>query len=185
MGADPISITIAAVVAASTVNGIITQKGATEDAAKAQRKAASTAQNERMNRDLETKRQQLRQERVRRAQIQQSSQNTGVAASSGQIGAESAINTQVGQNISNITSEQQANLAIGYYQQKASDAQVRAQSGQQFTQLAMTGLSLYSGFGAAGAAAANPGIGTGSAGVAAGSMSPSTVSNPYALNLFQ
>lgn len=182
MGADPISITIAAVTAANAANDIITNKSAMEDAEKANRRAAATAQNERMNRDLETKRQQLRQERVRRAQIAQSSQNTGVAASSGQVGAESAINTQTGQNISNITSEQQANLAIGYYQQKAADAQSGSNDFGNMLNLAKTGLSLYAGMGGSFGAAS----GAGAAGSAvAGNMSPSTVPNPYNINLFQ
>lgn len=181
MGADPISITIAAAAAASSY---VEQRQAAKDAANAQKKAARTAQNERMNREFETKRQQIRQERVRRAQIEQQSQNTGVAASSGQIGAESAVNTQVGANISAIQSESLASNAVGYYNQKAADYQYRGQVAGQLGQLGMTAASLYGNYaaGAAKAQAAGQGIGRTSP---TGNMSPTEVNNPYNINLFQ
>lgn len=180
MGVDPISVTIAAAAAAASYQQ---QRMAAKDAASAQKKAARTAQNARMNKEFETRRQQIRQERVRRAQIEQQSENSGVSMSSGQIGSESAINTQVGANISAIQGESQAANAIGRFNQQTADANYRGQVASQIGSLGMSAASLYSNYsaGAAKAAAAGQGVGR----TTNGNMSPVETENPYNINLFQ
>lgn len=45
------------------------------------------------------KRQQIREERVRRAKVMQASENTGVAGSSGELGSVAGLGTQLGSNL--------------------------------------------------------------------------------------
>lgn len=179
MGVEAVGVTLAAAFAA---NSYVEQKQAAKEAANERKRSERTAQNARMNKEFETRRQQIRQERVRRAQIAQQSENTGVTMSSGQIGAESAINTQVGANISAIRGDTLASQAIGYYNQKAADADFRGQVAQATGQLGMT---LAGGLASYGASTAVPTPQQRGVGQVNRNMSPSEVPNPYNTNLFE
>ena len=66
-------------------------------------------------------RQQIREERVRKAQILQASQNSGVTGSSGAIGAVGAMQTQLGTNLANASRAQQSAQGITNLNQQAAN----------------------------------------------------------------
>lgn len=77
------------------------------------------------------RRQQIREERIRRATILQSSENSDVQGSSGESGALGSLSTQLGSNIGfNLGQEQSANN-ISLFQQHAADWQAIGQIAQQ------------------------------------------------------
>lgn len=105
------------------------------------REEQSTAQAERA---AQEKRQQIREERIKRAQIIQASENTGVSASSGLMGAESGLSTQLSTSLG-FGSAQALHVAnISMFGQNAADAMGRAQTASQVSQL---GMSIFSGTG--------------------------------------
>ena len=66
------------------------------------------------------RRQQIREERVKRSRIMQSSQNTGTGGSSGEAGALSSLSTQFGSNIGfNLGAKQTADSITGLNQEIA------------------------------------------------------------------
>lgn len=91
-GAAAVS-TIASVSAQKDAKGRARDAAASEDRARAEQKAlaAGKAMNE--------QRQQIREERVRRARILQSAENTGVSESSGEAGAVGSLSTNLGTNL--------------------------------------------------------------------------------------
>lgn len=97
-------------------------------AADAQKEASRIQSNEQQAQADQQRRQQVREERVKRAQIEQSSNNTGVSNSSGELGSLSVLGTQTGTNISNIQRSTATATAISGQQQKAVDANTQAQN---------------------------------------------------------
>lgn len=76
------------------------------------------------------RRQQIREERVRRAQVEQSAENTGVAGSSGELGAVSGLTTQLGANIGTNLGQLQGVQNINNYSQAAADFSTAANRNQ-------------------------------------------------------
>lgn len=108
------------------------------DAASSRKKAQKVSQAEQEARASESRRQQIREERVKRATILQSSENTGVTSSSGQLGSISALGSQVGGNISSLSRQTDSAAAIGQYNQSAVDSDYRAGQIQQVGNFAGT-----------------------------------------------
>lgn len=102
-----------------------------KEAASERKKAGKVSSAEQEARASESRRQQIREERVRRATILQSSENTGVTSSSGQLGAISALGSQVGGNISSINRQSESANAIGSLNQSAANLDYRAGQAQQ------------------------------------------------------
>lgn len=76
------------------------------------------------------KRQQIREERVRRARILQGAENTGVEGSSGEMGAIGSLSTQLGANLGfNLGAIQRAEN-IGVFNQNAANAGTDLQNAQ-------------------------------------------------------
>ena len=80
-----------------------------------------TSANEQL-RNRAARRKAVREERIRRRRIQQVSVNTGVAGSSGEIGAQAALSASVGRNIAFQTQETKAAQGISAQNQRAADA---------------------------------------------------------------
>lgn len=120
--ATAITIGLLAVGAQQTYKANEAQK----DAAKAQRRANDIAQAEGEVQDINARRQRARQERVRRAQIQQAASNTGVGGSSGESGALSSLSTST--SAANASSRGSALTAMGItnFQNQASAFQASA-----------------------------------------------------------
>ena len=119
--------TLAAIGLAVSAGGAVMQASAQSDAKKAQRNAAEEQRKVRAEEKAQLaakaaneRRQQIREERVRRAQVIQSSENTGVSGSSGEMGATANLATQLGANIGyNVGAIASANKATQYAQNSA------------------------------------------------------------------
>lgn len=99
-------------------------------AAEKQEEAGKVASAEQAAQQTAQTRAQIREERVRRAQILQSSENTGVTASSGAIGSTGALQTTVGANLASASRQANAANAITGLQQDAADALFKEQQVQ-------------------------------------------------------
>lgn len=129
-----------AVAAGSAYENYQAQSDARKDRKRAN--AVSQAQNE-INNQAEI-RNQIRKRRIRIAQIEQASANTGTIGSSGQIGGESALSTQTGSNISTIRSNINSGKAILGYENDAASDMTRAATWQGIGSLASTSFNLFS-----------------------------------------
>lgn len=90
------------------------------------------------------RRAQVRQERVRRAQIDQQSRNTGVSMSSGELGSTSALGTQIGNNIASISQSQVTANGVTSRLQAAADATSNAQTWAQVGSVAQSSFNIFS-----------------------------------------
>src|SRR3546814_14847138 len=93
--------------------------------------------------DLTEIRNQVRQERVKRAQILQASQNSGVAMSSGSIGSQGVLGTQIGNNIGQVERQSNSAAAIGMFNQQAADASGRAATFAQVGGIASSSFNFF------------------------------------------
>ena len=82
--------------------------------------------------DINRRRQNIREERVRKAQILQASQNLGVAGGSGEFGATGALSTLTSSRNAAIRGGQSAAISISELRNEAARAMVRSQE-HQFT----------------------------------------------------
>lgn len=140
-----LEITAAASLAASaaaTAYGVVESGKAADDQQEAQ--DIATAQQKSV--DLANKRQQLREERIRRAQIEQASVNQGVGGSSGEAGAISALGVQTGTNIGAINQGQMAAQSISNSMTSAAQSTQKAQIAGGVASLAGTVFSGAGGF---------------------------------------
>lgn len=142
----------AAVAAVGTVANMQQQK----KAGKAQEEAQDISTAQQKSVDLANRRQQLREERIRRAQIEQASSNQGVGGSSGEAGAVSALGSQVGANIASINQGQKAAEGISGAMSRAAGATQRAQVAQGVASLSGTIFSAVGGFNATSGSGVNP-----------------------------
>lgn len=144
--------------AVGTVGGLYMQSqanSAARDAAGAQRRAAGVSVAQNAAQASAERRQQVREERIKRAQILNSATNTGVSDSSGEQGALSGMGTHLGANLgANQASVGLGRLQSGFLQQSA-NAQTRANQygnyGNLFGQVSGMGNSLFSSVGGWGA----------------------------------
>lgn len=125
-----IETAIVAAVAASVVGAAystVQQGRAQKDAAKAQREASDINQAQQKTQEMEARRQQIRQQRIRAAQVEQAAANTGTSASSGELGSLSALSTNVGSNLANMSGQALAAQGIGATNQSVADAMASSQ----------------------------------------------------------
>lgn len=140
-----VEIAAAAALAASTAAtayGIVESGKAADDQQEAQ--DIATAQQKSV--DLANKRQQLREERIRRAQIEQASVNQGVGGSSGEAGAISALGTQTGTNLGTINQGEMTATAISNSMTSAAKSKQKAQIAGGVATLSNTIFSSTGGF---------------------------------------
>ena len=122
MGVETVALAALAVSSASTVYSIAEQR----KAGKAQQEGQDIATAQQKSIDLANRRQQLREERIRRAQIEQAAANQGAGGSSGEAGAISALGSQVGSNIASISQGQLAASGISNAMSRAAGATQRS-----------------------------------------------------------
>jgi len=111
-----------------------------------QRKAQQQIQKEQKAQNFaaqaDEQRQKIREERIRRARIQQSAENTGVSGSSGESGALGSLSTQLGANMgSNLDAVDRGGRVSGL-NQTAVNAAGNAQLASQLAQWTPTALRL-------------------------------------------
>lgn len=120
-----VSSIIAAAALAATAAASYEQRQQAKKAAKERKEERAIAGAEQSAQQMESRRQQLREERIRRAQILQASENTGVAASSGQLGAVSALGTSTGANVASLSRQANTASGISAASQRAANADLR------------------------------------------------------------
>lgn len=104
------------------------QKAASERAASEQKQARSVQEAANAQQAAMENRQQIREERVRRARIMQSAQNTGTSMSSGEFGSIGSLSTSLSSNIGTNRGALQRGQQISAFQQKAADFNLDAQN---------------------------------------------------------
>lgn len=107
-----------------------------QKARSAQKQAASEQKAMNAADAMRERQRQMREERIARARIEQSSINTGVSGSSGEIGALSSLATQLSSNIGANLGKIQAANSISDFEQTAADALNRSRTYDQMGQLA-------------------------------------------------
>ena len=127
MGLDPLTMAVVATMVVSTGVSIKQQQEARGEQKKAQREqGAANAE-----RAAAERRQQIREERIRRAQIEQAAANTGTTSSSGAMGAtgglSSTLASNLGFNLSQVTHA--GNVSV--FNQKSASALGKAQMAEQ------------------------------------------------------
>ena len=155
------------VAVAGTVNADKARKEAAESGRKAEAEGKKIQAEGKANNAAQAaaeRRSQIREERVRRARIMQSSENTGVDSSSGEAGALGSLATGLGSNIgSNLGRIASANRVSEYNQNIATfqgDAQNSLFKAQKYDSMASLGSSIFSaagGFGTLKTALNSPG----------------------------
>lgn len=93
-------------------------RNAARSSADLQRQARAQQQAQNAQQQAEARRAQVREERVRRARIIQSAENSGVSESSGALGAQGALSTNLSSNLGQqagaaLSGEKQSNLLQG------------------------------------------------------------------------
>ena len=124
MGMDPVTIglIISAVGTAASIDASQDAKSAAKQSRAAQEKVASEQRAQNASQAAQERRQQIRDERVRRARIIQSSVNTGTSDSSGEIGAISSLSTQLASGIGSNLGRLQGAENISLFSQQEADA---------------------------------------------------------------
>lgn len=143
--------TISAIVAgAGTVASLKSQVDARSSAAASadmQRKAKSEQEAVVASQQANDRRAQIREERVRRARILQSAENTGTSGSSGEAGAVGSLATQFFGNLGTSLGNAQSAANISNFQQSAANFNYSTQKSQQeasmFQQLGGLGKNIF------------------------------------------
>jgi len=127
------------------------QRAALEGQAAENRKIQSEQTAINYQKQAQEQRQMIREERVRRAQLLQMSENTGTTGGSGESGAISGMGTQLANNLGINQGLAEAGKRIGGYAQNAADfgfaAQSAAISAQNYNQLFGLSMSIFQGAG--------------------------------------
>ena len=115
-------------------------------AAKKEEEASEVASAEQAAQQAAQTRSQIREERVRRAQILQSSENTGVTGSSGALGATGALQTTVGSNLAAASRQANSARAITGLQQDAANLMTESRETQAIGSFASSALGAASSY---------------------------------------
>lgn len=140
---------VAAITAGLLVYGAYQSNEARRDSkrsAREQKKANAVAAAQGQVADIQKRRELKRQERVRRAQLLQASNNMGVEGSSGESGSLSALSTSISSANASIRGSALSNQTISAFNQKAADFASSANNKQAYANLAFQGASFSSGF---------------------------------------
>lgn len=136
-----IELIVAGLSAVVGVIGGIMQADAANSAANAQKEANAIQGAQQQVAGQESRRQKVREERIRRAQIIAASENTGTTGSSGQIGAVGALSTNLNGLIGSSLGESKANAAVNRNTQRAADFTAQGNQIGAWTNVLQQGLS--------------------------------------------
>lgn len=103
------------------VIGAVAQANAASNAAAAQKEASNIQSAQTQVQSSQSRRQRVREARIRRAQIIAASENQGTSASSGQVGAVGALETNLSGLIGTSLGESRAAAGINRNTQRAAD----------------------------------------------------------------
>lgn len=121
-----IEIIIGAVAAAASVVTGVAQMGAAKKATAAQKESNNIQNAQQQNAAADSRRQAIREARVRQAQILQGAENAGVGDSSGASGAVGVIGTNLGSTNAQSLGMSTAAAGINRSNQKAADYNFKA-----------------------------------------------------------
>lgn len=146
MGFDPVSIAIIGTVLSSVVGvaGGIASANATSRAADEQKEANNISAAQNKVDSLEQRRAKVREERIRRAMVISSSENSGTSGSSGEIGSIGALNTNLAGLVSTSLGQSRANNGINNRQQSAADFTSKANAIGAWTNTIQGGIEGFS-----------------------------------------
>ncbi len=116
-----IGVILAGVSAVVGAVGTIASVNASRQSAEAQTKARDVTAAQNKIEGQNSRRQRIREERIRRAQILAASENSGTSASSGELGAIGALRTNLNDLISTASGQSKANDAVNRWTQRAVD----------------------------------------------------------------
>jgi len=133
---------VSAAVAVAVVGGVSAQRQQ-QKAAKKQEEGRDIARAGEAAVEAQNLRQQVREERVKRAQLISASQASGVARSSSEAGSLSALKTSVGSNIAFTRGQTLVADAVSRKEQGAADLNLAAQKTQAITGLVSQGTSAF------------------------------------------
>jgi len=128
------------------VTGIAISAEAASKARKATKERGEVQSAEQRNRDAAALRQQAREERIKRARILQASEEAGTGGASREIGAVSALRTQVSANVGRIAGGQRTAAGISDLNQDIASAQAQQQLGAGLTSVGQFAFSEFDGF---------------------------------------
>ena len=142
-----ISAIIGGVGTVASLKGQADARSSAAASADMQRRAQSEQRAVVASQQANDRRAQIREERVRRARIMQSSENTGTSGSSGEVGAVGSIATQFFGNLGTSLAGAQSSANISNFQQSAADFNYSTQKSQQeaslFQQIGGLGKSIF------------------------------------------
>lgn len=139
-----IKLIIGAISAVVGVVGSVMQAGAAREAAAAQRESRDIGAAQQRVENLESRRQKVREERVRRAQILAGAENVGTARSSGEVGAIGALSTNLSGLFGQSLGRSAAAEGMNTQDQRAADANQRANTIGAWTNTIQSGISGFS-----------------------------------------
>jgi len=126
------------------VFGAIGQANAAAQAAAAQREANAIQGAQQKTAGVESRRQKVREARVRRAQIIAASENAGTTSSSGQVGAVGALSTNLAGLVGSSLGETKANEGVNKFTQASADATASGNAIGAWTNVIQAGIGGFS-----------------------------------------
>ena len=135
-----IELIIGGLSALVSVIGGIAQANAVSAAAAQEKEARNVQTAQQKTAGIESRRQRIREERIRRAQILAVSENQGTASSSGAVGAVGALSTNLAGLVGSSLGESKANEAVSSRLQSAADFTSQANSIGAWTNTINAGL---------------------------------------------
>lgn len=136
-----IELVLAGVSAVVGVVGGIASASAASRAAAAEKEANAISGAQQEVTARESRRQRVREERIRRAQILAGAENTGTSGSSGQVGAVGALSSNLGGIFAQSQGESAANRGINANLQRAADFTSKANTISTLTNSIQQGFS--------------------------------------------
>lgn len=137
MGIETVILGLSALVG---VVGGIAQANAVGQAAAQEKEAKNVQSAQQQTAGAESRRQRIREERIRRAQIIAASENQGTSGSSGQVGAVGALSSNLAGLIGSSLGEGKANAAISDKLQASADFTSQANTIGAWTNTIQQGL---------------------------------------------
>jgi hypothetical protein len=110
---------------AATAYSAVKQQKAAGKAADAQKESSRIAGNQTKIQEMVKRRQEIREQRVRTAQMTQSAENSGVAGSSSEIGSIGSLGSITGNNVASSFGAERTSGALNALGQKSADAQAQ------------------------------------------------------------
>lgn len=131
-----LSVAVGAVGTVATIN-------ASNQAAKAQKEARNIQTAQQKTEAANSRRQAIREDRIRRARILAAAENTGTGASSGSVGAVGALDTNLSGLLGASLGESKANAGISKQLQKSANAEQFASNVGAITNLLQSGIDSF------------------------------------------